>query len=130
MRFVDGPEVREGRPRSGKCGVVSEGSSGPSSSAKHRMVSLPEGPRSGNGRSKTVATVTLVRMSRVALLGGGKMGAALVGGLLDGDWDADALSIAEIDGERRSRSNNGSRRSGWCRARRGRWPTPTSSSSR
>jgi pyrroline-5-carboxylate reductase len=40
-------------------------------------------------------------MSRVALLGGGKMGAALVGGLLDGGWDADALSIAEIDGERR-----------------------------
>ena len=29
------------------------------------------------------------------------MGAALVGGLLDGRWDADALSIAEIDGERR-----------------------------
>ena len=40
-------------------------------------------------------------MSRVALLGGGKMGAALVGGLLDGGWEADALSIAEIDGERR-----------------------------
>jgi pyrroline-5-carboxylate reductase len=40
-------------------------------------------------------------MSRVALLGGGKMGAALVGGLLDGGWDADDLSIAEIDGERR-----------------------------
>jgi len=29
------------------------------------------------------------------------MGAALVGGLLDGGWEADALSIAEIDGERR-----------------------------
>jgi pyrroline-5-carboxylate reductase len=40
-------------------------------------------------------------MSRVALLGGGKMGAALVGGLLDGHWEPDALSIAEIDGERR-----------------------------
>jgi len=40
-------------------------------------------------------------MSRVALLGGGKMGAALVGGLLDGGWEPDALSIAEIDGERR-----------------------------
>ena len=40
-------------------------------------------------------------VSRVALLGGGKMGAALVGGLLDGGWEADALSIAEIDGERR-----------------------------
>src|SRR4051794_1169481 len=40
-------------------------------------------------------------MSRVALLGGGKMGAALVGGLLEGGFEADALSIAEIDGERR-----------------------------
>ncbi len=40
-------------------------------------------------------------MSRVALLGGGKMGAALVGGLLDASWDADDVSIAEIDGERR-----------------------------
>jgi pyrroline-5-carboxylate reductase len=40
-------------------------------------------------------------MSRVAVLGGGKMGAALVGGLLDGGFEGDALSIAEIDGERR-----------------------------
>ena len=30
------------------------------------------------------------------------MGAALVGGLLEGGWEADTLSIAEIDGERRS----------------------------
>jgi pyrroline-5-carboxylate reductase len=41
-------------------------------------------------------------MSRVALLGGGKMGAALIGGLLDGGWDDDALSVAEIDPERRA----------------------------
>jgi pyrroline-5-carboxylate reductase len=40
-------------------------------------------------------------MSRIALLGGGRMGAALVGGLLDAGWDANELSIAEIDGERR-----------------------------
>jgi pyrroline-5-carboxylate reductase len=40
-------------------------------------------------------------MTRVALLGGGKMGAALVGGLLGGGWEPDVLSIAEIDGERR-----------------------------
>jgi len=40
-------------------------------------------------------------MSRVALLGGGKMGAALVGGLLEGGFEAEALSIAEIDGELR-----------------------------
>jgi pyrroline-5-carboxylate reductase len=41
-------------------------------------------------------------MSRIALLGGGKMGAALVGGLLDAGWDADDVSIAEIDAERRA----------------------------
>src|SRR6478735_7373479 len=40
-------------------------------------------------------------MARVAVLGGGKMGAALVGGLLEGGWDADELAVAEIDGERR-----------------------------
>jgi pyrroline-5-carboxylate reductase len=40
-------------------------------------------------------------MARVALLGGGKMGGALVGGLLESGFDADTLSIAEIDPERR-----------------------------
>jgi pyrroline-5-carboxylate reductase len=52
-------------------------------------------------QSRASTTITLAAMSRVALLGGGKMGAALLGGLLDGGWDADELSIAEIDGERR-----------------------------
>jgi len=28
-------------------------------------------------------------MTSVALIGGGKMGSALLGGLLDGGWDAD-----------------------------------------
>ena len=46
--------------------------------------------------------VTLETMSsRVALLGGGKMGAALVGGFLDGGWEADQIGVAEIDVERR-----------------------------
>ena len=40
-------------------------------------------------------------MTSVALLGGGKMGSALLGGLLDGGWDADELAIAEVDAERR-----------------------------
>jgi pyrroline-5-carboxylate reductase len=40
-------------------------------------------------------------MTRVALLGGGKMGAALIGGLLDGAWEADDVAIAEISPERR-----------------------------
>ncbi len=42
-----------------------------------------------------------MNMARVALLGGGKMGAALLGGLLEVGWEADLLSVAEIDVERR-----------------------------
>lgn len=45
--------------------------------------------------------VTLPGMTRVALIGGGKMGSALLGGLLDGGWDADELAVAEVDPERR-----------------------------
>jgi pyrroline-5-carboxylate reductase len=40
-------------------------------------------------------------MARVTLLGGGRMGAALLGGLLDGGHDPDSLTIAEIDLTRR-----------------------------
>jgi pyrroline-5-carboxylate reductase len=40
-------------------------------------------------------------VTRLALLGGGRMGEALLAGLLDAGWDADALSVAEVDGERR-----------------------------
>ncbi len=40
-------------------------------------------------------------MTSVALIGGGKMGSALLGGLLEGGWDADALAVAEVDAERR-----------------------------
>jgi pyrroline-5-carboxylate reductase len=40
-------------------------------------------------------------VTRVALLGGGKMGAALLGGLLDAGFEAEALSVAEVDPARR-----------------------------
>ena len=40
-------------------------------------------------------------MATLALLGGGRMGEALVSGLLDAGWDADALVVAEVDAERR-----------------------------
>src|SRR6516164_9854794 len=40
-------------------------------------------------------------MVRLAVLGGGRMGEALVAGLRDAGWDADGLAIAEIDAERR-----------------------------
>jgi pyrroline-5-carboxylate reductase len=41
-------------------------------------------------------------MTRVALLGGGKMGAALIGGLLDAGYEPDDLAVAEVDAERRT----------------------------
>ena len=40
-------------------------------------------------------------MTGVGLIGGGKMGSALLGGLLDAGWDADDLAVAEVDAERR-----------------------------
>src|SRR5579864_9325090 len=39
--------------------------------------------------------------TRLAILGGGRMGEALVGGLLDAGWDPSDLAIAEVDGDRR-----------------------------
>jgi pyrroline-5-carboxylate reductase len=40
-------------------------------------------------------------MKRVALLGGGRMGEALVAGLLDAGWEPDSLAVAELDPDRR-----------------------------
>ena len=40
-------------------------------------------------------------MTSVALIGGGKMGAALLGGLLGGGWEPDRLAVAEVDADRR-----------------------------
>jgi pyrroline-5-carboxylate reductase len=40
-------------------------------------------------------------VTSVGLIGGGKMGSALLGGLLDAGWDADDLAVAEVDAERR-----------------------------
>src|SRR3990172_9486084 len=40
-------------------------------------------------------------MSALALLGGGKMGEALLGGLLDAGYEPDAIAVAEVDGDRR-----------------------------
>ena len=40
-------------------------------------------------------------MTRLALLGGGRMGEALVAGLLDAGWEGDTLAVAEVDGDRR-----------------------------
>ncbi len=40
-------------------------------------------------------------MSGLALLGGGKMGEALLGGLLDAGYEPDSIAVAEVDGDRR-----------------------------
>jgi pyrroline-5-carboxylate reductase len=40
-------------------------------------------------------------MQRLALLGGGRMGEALLGGLLDAGHDADEIAVAEVDNDRR-----------------------------
>jgi pyrroline-5-carboxylate reductase len=40
-------------------------------------------------------------MTALALLGGGRMGEALVGGLIDAGWDAGSIAVAEVDGDRR-----------------------------
>src|SRR5262245_60048067 len=40
-------------------------------------------------------------VTSVGLIGGGRMGSALLGGLLDAGWDADALAVAEVDADRR-----------------------------
>jgi pyrroline-5-carboxylate reductase len=39
--------------------------------------------------------------TQLALLGGGRMGEALLGGLLDAGWEPDSLTVAEIDPDRR-----------------------------
>jgi len=82
-----GPEVQEGPPRSGKCGVD------------------PMVPRA-RPRPAAVDGVTGVddyprTMVSVALLGGGKMGGALLGGLIDAGFDAESLTVAEVDTTRR-----------------------------
>lgn len=40
-------------------------------------------------------------MKRVALLGGGQMGEALLGGLVDAGWQSEDLAVAEVYAERR-----------------------------
>ena len=44
---------------------------------------------------------TLCVVTGVGLIGGGKMGSALLGGLLDAGWDPDGLAVAEVDSDRR-----------------------------
>ena len=49
----------------------------------------------------TFGPVSLPIMATLALLGGGRMGESLVGGLLEAGWGPDALAVAEVDADRR-----------------------------
>src|SRR5205807_8876195 len=51
--------------------------------------------------SARVTPTTVLQMQRLALLGGGRMGEALLGGLLDAGFDADSITVAEVESERR-----------------------------
>ena len=53
-------------------------------------------PGSEEGSPSSLRSVTTL-----ALLGGGKMGEALLGGLIDGGWDPESLAVAEVSAERR-----------------------------
>ena len=49
----------------------------------------------------SASSIYPLAVTSVGLIGGGKMGSALLGGLLDAGWDADDLAVAEVDAERR-----------------------------
>ena len=51
--------------------------------------------------SKRASTSNLRCVTTLALLGGGKMGEALLGGLIDGGWDPENVAVAEVSAERR-----------------------------
>ena len=46
-------------------------------------------------------STSLPSVTTLALIGGGKMGEALLGGLIDGGWDPENLAVAEVAAERR-----------------------------
>src|SRR5437764_11865606 len=80
------PELQAGPLRSGKCGVA------------------PMVPRARPRPSPDAADPTstsLPSVTTLALIGGGKMGEALLGGLIDGGWDPENLAVAEVAAERR-----------------------------
>jgi len=52
-------------------------------------------------RLGSVPATNLRGVTTLALLGGGKMGEALLGGLIDAGWDAENLAVAEVAAERR-----------------------------
>lgn len=42
-----------------------------------------------------------LEISRLVIIGGGNMGTALVGGLVNGGWDASSITVVELDAEKR-----------------------------
>ena len=48
-----------------------------------------------------MAELPSLPVTKLAIIGGGRMGEALLGGLLDADWPAETLAVAEVDADRR-----------------------------
>ena len=94
------PEVQAGLLRSGKCGGSLQWFLGPCLGSR-----WPCPPRrclvQAIARPEPHAGSSLRCVTTLALLGGGKMGEALIGGLVDGGWDPENLAVAEVAAERR-----------------------------
>jgi len=52
-------------------------------------------------RPRPGSSTSLSSVTTLALIGGGKMGEALLGGLIDAGWDPENLAVAEVSAERR-----------------------------
>jgi len=95
VRLPPGPRCRTVGPVRGSAGPIGSFLGSVRVPHARRGFGLCFAPRDAT------AALPFSAMTRVALLGGGKMGAALLGGLLDGAWEPDQLAIAEIDVDRR-----------------------------
>src|SRR5262245_50623777 len=89
-----GPRCR-GCVRSGKC-ARSRSSSG---SVASEGLAFSRGVRTSCNAPSPARYPS--SMQRLALLGGGRMGEALLSGLLDAGWEPEGLAVAEIDADRR-----------------------------
>lgn len=86
--------MHDGRPARGSAGRP-EGSSGPPF--------LLVGTSAGSGSAVRPTRAVTLDGVRMAVLGGGRMGEALIAGLCDAGWDADRLVVAEPEPDRRHR---------------------------
>ncbi len=69
--------------------------------ARVRSARAYDARRARTSRATGWTAVSLGAVTTVALLGGGRMGEALLAGLLDAGWEPERLAVAEIEPERR-----------------------------